>query len=281
MQQAVIMKQVWTILLSGCPFLGFTQDTATINADTIFCGNTRIVFYNRSHQDTATKISFVHVHENETTAVTAANAVIDSLQKGCFTTWQCQQQRYVDFEIENLQYHFDPNRIYSTAGMGATLRSNGGIYTDSAMLAVKQVADEFVRRYIDSNRLVVALHNNTDAGGLTINSYQKGGTYYKDAKLVFVNSKQDADDFFYTTELVYYNFLKRKGFNIVLQDNVHVHDDGSLSVYCATHHIPYINIEAQEGHLPQQIKMLGAIFNIITGFSFRKSYKTWSESELE
>jgi hypothetical protein len=33
-------------------------------------------------------------------------------------------------------------------------------------------------------------------------------------------------------------------------------DDGSLSVYCGKLGIPYVNVEAQHGHLVRQLKML-------------------------
>ncbi len=263
MQKGVIMKCVWAILITGIPLLGFTQDTAQTALDTVFCGDTRIVFYSRCLDDTATKISFVHVHENETTAVAAANLLMDTLQRGCFTTWQCQQQRFVEFKLKGVQYRFDPNRIYTQTGIKTTLKSNKGAFSDSAMLSIQVIADVFLRKYIDSNRLIVALHNNTDAGGLSISSYKKGNAFSSAAKQVFINPKQDADDFFYTTEVAYFNFLKTKGFNVVLQDNVKVPDDGSLSVYAATYHIPYINIEAQNGHLQQQIKMLSTVFQLI------------------
>jgi hypothetical protein len=112
-------------------------------------------------------------------------------------------------------------------------------------------------------KLVVALHNNTNAGSLSVNSYKKGAVYARDAKAVFVNIKQDADDFFYTTELAFYNFLKKKGFNVVLQNNATVKDDGSLSVFCSDQKIPYLNIEAQEGHLIQQNRMVGVVLQMI------------------
>jgi len=281
MQEGIVMKLIWAMLLTGMPCLGFTQDMPQTASDTIFCGDARIFFYNRCYDDTVTKISFVHVHEDETTAVAAANRLMDTLHRGYFVTWQCQQQRFVDFKQQGIHYRFDPNRIYTPAGIRATLKNNAGNFSDSAALAVQAVADTFLRKYIDGNRLVVALHNNTDEGGLSVNSYKKGGAYSRDAKQVFVNAKQDADDFFYTTEPAYFNFLKTKGFNVVLQHNVNVQDDGSLSVYAASHRIPYINIEAQIGHLQQQIKMLRAVFDLDDKLGVTKPSTHWALRESE
>lgn len=45
-------------------------------------------------------------------------------------------------------------------------------------------------------------------------------------------------------------------YNVVLQANETMTDDGSLSVYCAKLGIPYVNVEAQYGHIWLQMYML-------------------------
>lgn len=45
----------------------------------------------------------------------------------------------------------------------------------------------------------------------------------------------------------------------MLQDNVQVTDDGSLSVRAARNGLPYVNVEAQHGHREQQVRMLEAL----------------------
>ena len=47
-------------------------------------------------------------------------------------------------------------------------------------------------------------------------------------------------------------------FNVMLQDNANVPDDGSMSVYFARQRIPYLNIEANTDHLQEQIEMVRA-----------------------
>ena len=44
----------------------------------------------------------------------------------------------------------------------------------------------------------------------------------------------------------------------MLQDNANVPDDGSMSVYFAQRGIPYLNIEAHNDHLQEQIEMVRA-----------------------
>ena len=45
---------------------------------------------------------------------------------------------------------------------------------------------------------------------------------------------------------------------MLLQDNANVPDDGSMSVYFARLGIPYLNIEAHNDHLQEQIEMVRA-----------------------
>jgi hypothetical protein len=212
-------------------------------------------------------ISWVHVHENETTSVAATRALIDSLGKGCLVSWRhspdsLQPQRYVSYQLGKQQFKFDPNRIYTPEGLKKTLQANGA-YSKPGFTAAQRVARQFISKYVDGNRLVVALHNNSDGGGLHIKSYLPGGEYANDAAEVFVNEAEDIDDFFYTTDRRIFDFLKARGFNILLQNNASVTNDGSLSVYCGYQQMAYLNIEAQQGHLQEQKRMMLAVFDMI------------------
>ncbi len=76
-------------------------------------------------------------------------------------------------------------------------------------------------------------------------------------------SGSDPDDFFLTTSTQLFERLKAKNFNIILQDNEHVYNDGSLSFYYRNSNKQYINIEAQEGHLSKQAEMLHALMSVL------------------
>lgn len=235
-------------------FSAHSQEQFSAGIEKINCGNTTITFDTRC-AGYLPGIRFVHVHENEKTAVQAAYNMLDKFGSGCFTTWKALDDRYVSFTLNDTTYKFDPNRIFTAKGRRETIDSNGE-YSQAADDNVTGVAELFCTNYIDGNKLVVAIHNNTDGGGLTIKSYKKGGAYAGDAKKVYINKKKDEDDFFITTDERIFNYIKSKGCNILLQDNEHATDDGSLSVYAAKKGIAYLNIEAQHGHLPQQIEML-------------------------
>jgi hypothetical protein len=252
------MKQMFTYFLFVIFSLhGISQNTT----DSVAIGATMVRF----QQHCASKqpgISWVHVHENETTAVITANQIIDSLGKGCFVTWQHSGNRYVTYTLNGQNYKFDPNRIYTFKGLEATLKVNGA-FAPEGYQAAQQLASLFISKYVDSNKLIVALHNNSDSGGLHIKSYLPGGEYGNDAAQVNVNVAEDIDDFFYTTDQRIFDYLKNKGFNILLQNNATVTDDGSLSVYCGYKGMVYLNIEAQLGHIEQQKRMMLAVYQMI------------------
>ncbi len=87
-------------------------------------------------------------------------------------------------------------------------------------------------------------------------SYTVGEKYANDAEDVFIRDGSDPDDFFFVTERVVFDAIKRRGHNVVLQDNRRVTDDGSLSVYCGKANVRYVNVEAEHGHLKEQTQMI-------------------------
>ena len=86
-----------------------------------------------------------------------------------------------------------------------------------------------------------------------------GHKYAADSRELYYNPKQNVHNFFFVTRPAMFNKLKKLGFNVVLQNNRSVTDDGSLSVYAAKRGINYINVEARHGALQTQIKMLRAL----------------------
>jgi hypothetical protein len=87
-------------------------------------------------------------------------------------------------------------------------------------------------------------------------SYAGGGSLARDAEDVFIHDGSDPDDFFFVTERVVFDALKRRGYNTVLQGNRRVTDDGSLSVYCGKANVLYVNVEAEQGKLKEQTRMI-------------------------
>jgi len=209
-------------------------------------------------------VVFVNVHENESTSVTAARQVLDSVRQYCLVELQFNKKRLINFNLNRKNYSIDPNRIYTQIGAKATLKKYNKYYTDDVLQAVTRMAQKYISSYINNKQFIVALHNNSD-GDYSVLSYSATGEYAKDAVDVYINEQQDADDFFYTTERKFFEFLKARKYNTVLQHSGTATDDGSLSIYCATKNIPYINIEAGLGNLSTQREMIGVVLKLIAG----------------
>jgi len=200
-------------------------------------------------------ITLINVHDNENTSVEAAKMVIDSLG-GTLMQLRHTGERNIQFNHQGRAFQFDPNRIFTDKGAEETIR-NLGSYSDEAFQMVRRFANALV----DSIKVEVifTLHNNT-AGNYSAASYLD--EYQADASDVFLNPDRHPDDFFFVTERLFFEELKARGFNVVLQNNATVTDDGSLSVLAGHRGIPYINIEAQHDHVDEQVEMLLVIYEL-------------------
>ncbi|MCY7347530.1 MAG: hypothetical protein LH614_15100 [Pyrinomonadaceae bacterium] len=203
---------------------------------------------------------YFNMHDNENTAVEATKEII-SKNGGTLIELQADGQRLIKFSLNKKQYTFDPNRIFTDIGIKKTL-DNYGDYAPEAQKEVSNFANKLAKDYFQNSKLLVAVHNNTE-GNYSIKSYEKGQEFGNDAKLVFINPNTDADDFFFVTEEKFYKLFSEKNYNVALQDNEKVTDDGSLSVYCGYKKISYINVESEHNHLKEQVKMLEVLQDLI------------------
>ena len=205
-------------------------------------------------------LTYVSVHENEQTAVTAARQLI-ARRGGRLLELRAQRQRLVSFGIEGVRYTFDPNRIFTAPGIEKTLRRYGP-YTQAAHNAVAHLAEVIIEQ-VQRNLTppIVAVHNN-GAGSLSVQSYQRGGPLQAEVTEVSVHPQRDPDDFFLATERSLYERLHKLQFNVVLQ-SPRATDDGSLSVFCQQRGVPYLNVEAEYGHLAEQVRMLEAVLAVV------------------
>jgi len=125
-----------------------------------------------------------------------------------------------------------------------------------AFYLIRDFADTLISiMQIDSQQLVIALHNNKEFG-YSMSSYRIDSIYADEALAIYIGLHHDPDDFYFVTDRRLFEALQPSYYHIVLQDNKRMTDDGSLSVYCGQRGIPYVNIEAQHGHLFDQHSML-------------------------
>lgn len=196
----------------------------------------------------------LQLHSNETTA--AAVAAEAAHRWGIpFLQIQNRQRRLISFLLGGKRFQFDPNRIFSNAGIKKTLQLSGR-YSDVAHREVRRFSDSLLSMLTPLTP-IVAVHNNTN-GRLTIRQYRDAGI-----GPIHVNNEQDEDDFFITGDEEIFALLKAENFNVVLEKFSEVTDDGSLSKYCSRNNIRYINVEAQHGHLLEQAEMLNCVYRIL------------------
>jgi hypothetical protein len=198
----------------------------------------------------------VNVHDDENTSVQAGRVVIQE-SGGRLIELVHSGKRFVEFRLEGQTYRFDPNRIYTENGIRATLTRQNN-YSDAAHAVVRDFAQAFIETFeLNRQAAIIALHNTGNAG-LSINSYQPARELDRAADRVHETKSRSAGDFYYVTDERFFTWLKERDFNVMLQDNANVPDDGSMSVYFGRRGIPYLNIEANNNHLDEQIEMVRA-----------------------
>jgi hypothetical protein len=213
------------------------------------------------HQKRSAVPTMINVHDDENTSVEAGIKNIEH-HGGRLIELVHSGTRLIMFNLNGQRYAFDPNRIFSDAGIVATLRKHSS-YSEDAHAAIKSFAQQYLQHFaLDKEPVIIALHNTAD-GIFSVESFTSNGKFGSDAAAAHLSPRRSKFDFFYVTETKFYDFLKDRDFNVVLQDNAQATEDGSLSVYFARKGIPYINVEAETNHLPNQIEMLEVVREIL------------------
>lgn len=198
--------------------------------------------------------TMINVHDDENTSVLAGKIVVNE-SGGRIIELAHSGRRLVEFALDGQTYCFDPNRIFSDEGIRATLARRSS-YSEAAHRVVKDLSARFIEQFgLDREPVIVALHN-TDGHGLTINSYRAEGDKRSASATLHASERRSVGDFFYVTDRRFFDYFKARDFNVTLQDDANVPDDGSASVYFARKGIPYLNIEADVKHLDEQTEMV-------------------------
>lgn len=212
--------------------------------------------------------TMINVHDDENTSVAAGQVIIEQTG-GRLITLAHSGKRHIRFNLEGGRYAFDPNRIFSDAGIRETLAAQSQ-WSEPAHRAVQKFAAQYLEHFgLEREPVIFALHNTVD-GTYSIRSYLPGAEHATAAAAVHLSERRSKFDFFYVTDARFFEELKRRDFNVVLQDNAQVPDDGSLSVHFARRGIPYVNIEAEMGHLNAQIDMVRAAREMLEGLGLLK-----------
>lgn len=249
------MKYIILLALVSWSWILFSQESL----EKIELGGTQVYF--KKHSVEGANVTYVNVHEDEQTSIQVLNKL--SKRKRLNSMYLVHSgERRIMFAINSDTFNIDPNRIFTNVGIEKTLL-DGGNYSDSAAAVVKVFGNQLAKKVAQSDfEYVVTLHNNT-SDNYSILSYQQGGSEAGNTKELFVNSKKDPDDFIYTTDRWMYNELVLQKVNVILQNNENPVDDGSMSVYCGIHSVPYVNIETEHGHYRMQRRLLLKVRRLI------------------
>ena len=258
-------------MLSLAPVLASgRQDTLTFKSNAVIHRfPQKSVYITKSVYD-ASGLNFLVLHDDENTGVLAAHDFC-RLNGGSITELEYGNERNISFSNRQSQFSFDPNQIFNNAGAAKTLKkyshSKAGTMT---VIQVRQLAINVLDIYNpDSLGYIVTLHNNTD-GNFSINSYAAGQYLYGTADSVYVNPEMDADDLVFVTEPSFYGYLKQQQINAVLQSPQAI--DGSLSVYAQLNQIPYVNIEVQDGHHQEHLRLILAVHAMLKDIALQPIY---------
>jgi len=205
-----------------------------------------INYYNKG-----TDYNFIHLHNNETTSLQAGLKTL-KICNASLISLEHSGKRNIEFLLNNKKYCFDPNRIYTDKGIAKTLTSCSH-YNKQAAQLIKKFADK-VLSLIKNKQPIIALHNNKY---YSIKNYYPRMNMAKDAKRFYKNPNQNFRNFYFVTHDSDYKLFKKLGFNVVLQNNKSVTDDGSLSVALADQE--YFNVESGYNKLSQQVNMISTI----------------------
>lgn len=217
-------------------------------------------------------IVFISLHSDETTGQQVVSNYVKQ-NNSAFIQIVNNKHRLISFTSLKRKYVFDPNRIFSKKGIRLTLELYSS-YSPKAAIQVKKFAD-LILKQLSFAKTIIAVHNNS-FGKYSILGYLKGGKDCKNALRVNEINGSDPDDFFLTTSTQLFERLKAKNFNIVLQENEHVFNDGSLSYYYRNINTQYINIEAQQGHFLKQAEMLRVLVSVLQGDDVHTSRRNYT-----
>lgn len=198
---------------------------------------------------------YFHPHENEHgSAVVTRHAVREF--GGRLIEIRSQGDRFITFRLRGKTYSFDPNRMFTDAGLESSL-AHFAPMGEAVFECARHLRQAVIKQLGDGKRPIVAVHNNGE-DRINALSYRKGGPLQAQAAKVALNPKERPHNFFLVLDEQLFSRLHHAGFNTVLQ-SPNAPDDGSLCVFCQQNHWPYVNVEAAESDMNQQQRMLAAL----------------------
>ncbi len=260
-----VLIKCWLLLVNYFVFIVSAYGQLSTFKLEYLLADKHIFIQENCYQSCNDKILFINLHDNEQTSRIAADSFL-KINNGMIMHIINDSSRNIEFALGEKKYIVDPNRIFSKAGRLASLKLLSENTDDSAEPFVAYFAQQLIKNYVAKKSIIIALHNNSDSN-FSIKTYVHLQDSIPNSGKVYVNPEMDEDDFIITSSIDIFKKIKAIKINVVWENVSKVKDDGSLSLYCSKHKIPYLNVEAQHEHLQQQLFMLYSLKDIISSYS--------------
>jgi hypothetical protein len=252
------------LFLSLIALKSYSQQIAKVKSDTLTYSlfNKKISILTHNFGDNP-GINFLVLHDDENTGVQAAYEFMQ-VNGGRIVELEYGNVRYIEFKTKLPKvFKFDPNRIYSNVAIYESLMMRGGVSSREAIDSITKFADTLIKVYAGNKRpdYILTLHNNTDKN-FSIASYTPGQYLEGVASEIYINLGMDPDDLILVTDKQYFDYLRERNINVVLQSEA-TKNDGSLSLYAAIAKIPYINIEIEHGHVEEHLRLIKVVNDML------------------
>jgi len=207
-----------------------------------------------------TDIILLNLHDNENTAPQAGKIFLEK-HGGRLIELRHGRGREVVVRLKGKLHRFDPNRMFSTAGLRKSLK-----YFRNNRDDVFAIAAGFRDSLIDimavrPGMLVISLHNNTP-DKMSIKDFAPEEWYGQDIREIFINPERDPDNFFVVTKMHHFTALELRGYNVALKAHNPV-DRGMVIDYIDHLGAVCVTIETEQDKLAVQEEMLEVLWRII------------------
>jgi hypothetical protein len=259
-----LTRRILLASLGGC-FLAATQRATAGEVRferTVDVGESRVrVLVDETTVKGRQPLIYFHPHENEHSCAVVTRHVISQFG-GRLVEIRSQGDRFITFRFKGATYTFDPNRMFTDAGLQSSL-AHFAPMSPGPLESVLNLRNAVLNQLGKGKTPIIAVHNNS-RDSVTVYSFQKSGMFAAQAAQVAINTVENPRNFFLALDERVFLRLRQRGFNSILYTSS-APDDGSLAFFCRQHRWQYVNVETAEGNMHDQERMMDALQGVMTG----------------
>lgn len=250
---------------------GFTQSLSKVT-HTIYLGDEKV--WVDIYGQPGTGFTLLNLHDDENTAAEAGKAFIEKYD-GRLIELRHGRGREVVVRLEGKLHRFDPNRMFSDAGLRKSLEYFRN-YSDNIFAIAANFRDSLTDLFaVREGMAVIILHNNTP-DKMTIKDFRPGEWYGEDTREISINPERDPDNFFVVAQNDLFAALDLKGYNVALKAH-NPPDRGMVMDYFEHLEVLCVTVETEHDKLAEQAEMLEVLWEIIGGKGERSQLIRMSE----